>query len=55
MLGKGLMRVRGRSDDGQVVRWSGEHQVNVKSQSELDIGGHETCILLLSGVGKNKK
>ena len=24
------MRVRGRSDDGQVVRWSGEHQVNVR-------------------------
>ena len=29
---------------GQVnVRWSGERQVNVKSQSELDIGGRETC------------
>ena len=38
-----------------MVRWSGEiqvkvsgmlgeHQVNVKSQSELDIGGHETCL-----------
>ena len=26
MLGKGLVRVRGRSDDGQVVRWSGECQ-----------------------------
>jgi len=26
-----------------MVRWSGEHQVNVKSQSELDIGGRETC------------
>ena len=37
------MRVRGRSDDGQVVMWSGEHQVNVKSQSELEIGGRETC------------
>ena len=27
-----------------MVRWSGECQVNVKSQSELDIGGRETCI-----------
>ena len=27
-----------------MVRWSGARQVNVKSQSELDIGGHETCI-----------
>ena len=26
-----------------MVRWSGEFQVNVKSQSELDIGGRETC------------
>ena len=26
-----------------MVRWSGEHQVNVKSQLELDIGGRETC------------
>ena len=26
-----------------MVRWSGEVQVNVKSQSELDIGGRETC------------
>ena len=25
---------------------SEEYQVNVKSQSELDIGGHETCYLL---------
>ena len=25
------------------VRWSGEVQVNVKSQSELDIGGRESC------------
>ena len=24
---------------------SGECQVNVKSQSELDIGGRETCII----------
>ena len=32
-LGKGLVRVRGRS---------GERQVNIKSQYELDIGGHET-------------
>ena len=37
------MRVRGRSDDGQVVRWSGACQVYVKSQSELDDGGRETC------------
>ena len=30
-----------------MVRWtSGEHQVNVKSQSELDIGGRETCEFL---------
>ena len=37
MLGKGLVRVRGRSDDGQVVRSisgecqgkQGEHQVNL--------------------------
>ena len=35
-----------------MVRWSGDVQVNVskmsvnvKSQSELDIGGRETCIL----------
>ena len=40
------MRVRGRSDDDQVVRWSVEHQVNVKSQSELDVGGRETCQML---------
>ena len=39
-----MHRVRGRSDNGQVVRCtSGKHQVNVKSQSELDIGGCETC------------
>ena len=38
------MRIRGRSDDGQVVKWSGERQMNVKSQSELDIGGRETCL-----------
>ena len=30
-----------------MVRWSGEVQVNVKSQFELDIGGCETCSLLL--------
>ena len=29
-----------------IVRWSGEFQVNVKSQSELDIGGRETCFTL---------
>ena len=41
------MKVRGCSDDGQMmVRWSGECQVNVKSQSELDIGGRETCLSL---------
>ena len=28
-----------------MVRWSGEYQVNVKSQSELEIGGRETCLL----------
>ena len=28
-----------------MVRWSGEVQVNIKSQSELDIGGRETCIV----------
>ena len=29
-LGKGLVRVRGRSDDGQMmVRWSGERQGNL--------------------------
>ena len=27
-----------------MVRWSGEFQVNVKSQSELDIGGRGTCL-----------
>ena len=54
-LGKGLVRVRGRSDDGLVVRlisgarqvnircMSGARQVNVSSQSELYIGGRETC------------
>ena len=26
-----------------MVRCSGERQVNVKSRSELDIGGRETC------------
>ena len=36
-LGKGLVRVRGMSNDGQV---------NIKSQSELDIGGRETCLVL---------
>ena len=36
--------VMGWSDDGQVVKWrSVESQVKVKSQSELDIGGRETC------------
>ena len=31
-----------------IVWWSGEVQVTVKSQSELDIDGHETCIPLRS-------
>ena len=31
-----------------MVRWSGECQVNVKSQSKLDIGGRETCYYLCS-------
>ena len=50
MLGKGYVWVRGRSDDGQVVRLSsGEGQVTVKSQkySELDIRGQETCFFLI--------
>ena len=40
----------GRSDDGKVISYgSGKHhQVNVKSQSELDIGGRETCSSLWS-------
>ena len=29
-----------------IVRWSGEVQVNIKSQSKLDIGGRETCFFL---------
>ena len=37
-----------------MVRWSGERQVNVKSQSELDIGGRQTCSHYLSGKNKNK-
>ena len=37
----------GRSNDGQVIRWtSGERQVNVKSQSELNIGGRKTFVSL---------
>ena len=50
MLGKSYVWVRGRSDDGQVVRLSsGEGQVTVKSQkySELDISGQETCFSFL--------
>ena len=27
-----------------MCRWLGEHKVNVKSESELDIGGRETCL-----------
>ena len=33
----------GLGEGQMMVRWSGECQVNVKSQSELDIGGRETC------------
>ena len=38
-LGEGLVRARGRLDDGQEVRWSEEVHLTVKSQkfSELDI------------------
>ena len=35
MLGRGLVRVRGRSDDG-LVRWSGECQVNVR-ESQVNV------------------
>ena len=36
--GKGLVRVRGRSDDGQMVRWgSGEGQWNVRWTSNLNL------------------
>ena len=44
-----------------IVRWSGEAQVNVsavecqvnvKSQSELDIGGRETCLILVGFLRK---
>ena len=38
-----------------MVRWSGECQVNVISQSELDIGGRETCIPLTSRGASLKK
>ena len=31
---------------------SGECQVNVKSQSELDIGGRETCFLICLKLSK---
>ena len=31
-----------------MVRGSGECQVNVKSQSELDFGGRETCCVFCS-------
>ena len=37
MLGKGLVMVRGRSDDGQVVRlMSGECKVNVR-ESQVNV------------------
>ena len=33
-LGKGRVRVRGRSDEGQMmVKWSGEFQVSVRGMS----------------------
>ena len=34
-----------------MVRWSGERQVNVKSQSELDIGGRQTCMISFQETG----
>ena len=41
--------VRARSDDGQVVRLgSGECQVHIKSQSELEISGCETSLCIIS-------
>ena len=41
--GKGQGKVKWWSGGQVKVRWgSGEHQVKVKSQSELDIGGRET-------------
>ena len=41
------MMVRWSGEVQVSVRWmSGECQVNVKSQSELDIGGRETCLFL---------
>ena len=45
IYGQGLVMVRGRSDDGQVKFRcvSGECQVHVKSQCELNIGRRETC------------
>ena len=49
------MKVRGCSDDVQMmVRWSNERQVNVKSQSELDIGGRETCLDLYLTIDKTR-
>ena len=36
-----------------MVRWSGVHQVNAKSQSELDIGGRETCYGLCQSIKDN--
>ena len=32
---------------------SGECQVNIKSQSELDIGGRETCFYLKASLNPN--
>ena len=40
------MRVRGRSDDGQ-VNFRG---TSGESQSELDSVGHETCLLVFKGT-----
>ena len=36
----------GSGEDQMIIRGSGEVQMRVKSQkySELDIGGHETCL-----------
>ena len=59
MLGKGLVRVRGRSDDGQVVRWisgecqgkPGERQVNFRwSLNSLNQG--KVRVLWGSGEGQ---
>ena len=38
-------------DESEVVNDTVECQVNVKSQSELDIGGRETCLNLIRTHG----